>query len=226
MEKILLLHGALGSKNDFKKIEESLLKHYHVYSINFSGHDSTETAILELSIENLATQVLRWMEQQKIDSIHIFGYSMGGYVALYLARHYPTKVKKMITLGTKFNWNQEEANQQIRFLNPSKMLEKVPQFAEKLASVYGEDKWKILVNSTAHLMHQLGINHLLDSDFELIQHSTLLCIGSQDTMVTEEETRHVHSLLKNSNMFIMANTKHPIEEVSIDYLVSTILSFI
>lgn len=226
MEKFLLLHGALGSKNDFENIEESLGKQYHLFSINFMGHDSTETEIPELSIEKLATQVLRWMEQQKIDSIHIFGYSMGGYVALYLARHYPTKVKKMITLGTKFNWNQEEANKQIRFLNPSKMLEKVPQFAEKLASVYGEDKWKILVNSTAHLMHQLGINRLLDSDFELIKHSTLLCIGSQDTMVTEEETRHVHSLLKNSNMLIMANTKHPIEEVSIDYLVSTMLSFI
>lgn len=226
MEKILLLHGALGNKNDFKKIEESLVNHLHVYSINFSGHDSTQAVLPDLSIEKLAMQVVSWMEQQKIDSIHLFGYSMGGYVALYLARHYPTKVKKIVTLGTKFNWNQEEANQQIRFLNPSKMLEKVPQFAEKLASVYGDDKWKIIVNSTAHLMQQLGKNHLSDNDFELIQHPTLLCIGSQDIMVTEEETQRVHSLLKNSKILILANTRHPIEEVSIDYLASTLLSFI
>ena len=75
-------------------------------------------------------------------------------------------------------------------------------------------------------MQELGMNHLSDDDFEHIQHPILLCIGVLDTMVTEEETRHVHSLLANGRLIIIEHTKHAIEDVSIDNLLSTIKSFV
>lgn len=38
MKKLLLLHGALGSKNQFKSLKEILKSDFDVYDFNFEGH--------------------------------------------------------------------------------------------------------------------------------------------------------------------------------------------
>ena len=78
------------------------------------------------------------MNENYIQTIDIFGYSMGGYVALWLARFYPDRVGKIFTLGTKLKWNDEEAEKEIKMLNPEKVELKVPAFAQQLAERHGE----------------------------------------------------------------------------------------
>ena len=37
-EHIILLHGALGSENQFSQLKESLADKFEVHSMNFEGH--------------------------------------------------------------------------------------------------------------------------------------------------------------------------------------------
>ncbi len=52
---------------------------------------------------------------------------MGGYVALYLAKHHLQLVHKIFTLATKFHWDETVAANENKRLQPEGIEEKVPQ---------------------------------------------------------------------------------------------------
>ena len=86
MNNLLILHGAIGSVKQFTHLIRFLESDFKVYAIDFSGHGGSEIPAEDFTIEMFANDVLDWMAKKEIDKIDIFGYSMGGYVGLFLAR--------------------------------------------------------------------------------------------------------------------------------------------
>ncbi|HLP51719.1 MAG TPA: alpha/beta hydrolase [Chitinophagales bacterium] len=225
MKEILLLHGALGSKEQFAELETQLSGGYKTHALTFSGHGRRPSHHHAFTIQNMCHEVLDWMNENYITSIDIFGYSMGGYVALWLARFYPERVGKIYTLGTKLKWSDEDAEREIKMLNADKIVEKVPAFAQALAERHGEHEWKSVMSKTALLMRDLAHTHLTEQDFIKIEHPVLLTRGDKDNMVTFEETEFVHRLLKNSEFKNYENVPHPIEQVPVQLLKEEIERF-
>lgn len=225
MKEILLLHGALGSKEQFKELEEQLAGTLRVRALNFSGHGRRPSHHHAFTIQNFTHEVLDWMNEHYLQTIDIFGYSMGGYVALWLARFYPERVGKIFTLGTKLKWNEAEAEKELKLLNPDKVVEKVPAFAQSLAERHGEHEWKSVMSKTALLMKDLAHTHLTDQDFIHLQQPVLLGRGELDNMVTAEETDYVHRLIKNSTLKTFAGVEHAIEKVPVRLLEEEIRKF-
>ena len=117
MKHILLLHGALGSLEQFDKLQTQLSANFIVHTLNFSGHGGQPIPKKGFSIELFANDVLNYLDEKKIPSINIFGYSMGGYVALHLAVHHPERIKSIFTLATKFEWSEESTAREVKMLN-------------------------------------------------------------------------------------------------------------
>ena len=220
-EKILLLHGALGSKVQFDKIIADLSDKYDTYTLNFEGHGDNQSSA-NFSMALFSKNVIDFLDDNNLDSINIFGYSMGGYVALNTALHSPYRIKTILTLGTKFNWSLDSAQKQIKMLDPEIIEEKVPHFAKHLESIHGQS-WKEVLGKTANMMLNMGKgNRLEKSDIKKIDHNIVLGLGSLDNMVSEEETINTSSLLQTARMEILDGVKHPIETVSPE----TIIAFI
>ncbi|MCI0448924.1 MAG: alpha/beta fold hydrolase [Chlorobi bacterium] len=225
MDNLLLLHGAIGAKSQFAEIEKSLANNFTVNSINFSGHGGKDIPSEPFSIELFANDVLNWLDDNKISRINIFGYSMGGYVGLYLAKNNPEKIGKVFTLATKFKWSVEISSREIKMLDSSKIKEKVPKFAGELKNRHGGD-WEIVLEKTRDMMINLGKeNTLTIDDYSLIENEVLVGIGDRDKMVTIEETGDVYSRLKNGRLLVLPNTPHPLEQVSVERLVYELKSF-
>ena len=224
MKDLLLLHGALGSKQQFKKLETSLAEKFRTHVINFSGHGK-QKSIHAFTIQNFAHEVLDWMNEKQINTIDVFGYSMGGYVALWLARFYPERVGKIFTLGTKLKWNEAEAEKEIKMLDAEKIETKVPAFAKALAEIHGEQEWKSVVHKTVLMMRDLAHTHLTDQDFIKIENQILLARGEKDVMVTLEETDYTHRLLKNSAFKTLNDVPHLIEKVPMEILKKEVEQF-
>src|SRR5579872_3175031 len=106
MKPLLLLHGAVGASIQLEHLAEQLKSHCKVFTLNFSGHGGRPHTEAPFSMELFSHNVLEFMEQNYLDKISILGYSMGGYVGMYLAKHYPEKIGKVITLGTKYHWDE------------------------------------------------------------------------------------------------------------------------
>lgn len=225
--KLLLLHGAIGSSKQLNELKILLSADFEVYTLNFSGHGGNAITEVPFSIALFANDVLNFLDENKIERTNIFGYSMGGYVALYLAKHYPDKVIKIITLATKFDWNEEGAFKESQLLNPETIEFKLPAFAEELKIRHAPQDWKMVLGKTAGMMLEMGKNNvLLNSDFEAIDHRVMLTIGDKDKMVTTDETIATHQKIRNSSFLILPDTAHPIERINMDLLAKLIRDFI
>lgn len=225
MQHIVLLHGALASNRQFTQLEEMLQVHFHVDSLTFSGHGRTPSKHHSFTIQNFAHEVLDWMNDHQLPSVDLFGYSMGGYVALWLARFYPDRVRKIYTLGTKMKWNEEEAKREIKKLNPEIIEIKVPKFAQELARIHGEHEWKSVVSRTAFMMNDLAHLHLDQQDFEKIEIPVCLTRGDQDDMVSAEETEAVSNWLKNATVKNHQGVRHALETMPVKQLTKEIEAF-
>ncbi len=223
---LLLLHGAIGSSEQLLPLANKLKENFKVYTLDFTGHGASENTSDAFSIELFANDVVDWMSLNKITSINIFGYSMGGYVALYLAIQHPTKVKRVFTLATKFNWTPEIAQGQIKLLNPEKILEKLPAYAKILEHRHQLFNWKNVLEKTSAMMVDLGKNAPLNTySLRSLNCPVLVAVGDNDKMVSIDETEQVCKDMPNAKFLIIPKTTHNIEEVDVLTLSSLLNNF-
>lgn len=225
MKKLFLLHGAIGSIAQLEPISELLKDNFEIHKLNFSGHGGRGFNN-HFNIKQFAEDVIEYLTENKIQSVDVFGYSMGGYVALYLAKHYPKRVGKIITLGTKFKWDVNIANKEVKMLNPEVISEKIPAFANALEKRHHPIDWKIVLTKTSNMMLEMGLQNPLQlTDFKQINHEVKVGLAIDDEMVSKEETEEVYKTLPNSEIYFLPNSKHPIERVDLSLLAEEILNF-
>ncbi|MEL6135551.1 MAG: alpha/beta hydrolase, partial [Bacteroidota bacterium] len=178
MYPILLLHGALGAASLLRPLSQTWSTDYQVLTPDFPGHGSLAGHKESMTIKSLSDFLIQWMDEQGLSKVAVFGYSMGGYIALVSAFHRPNLFACIATLGTKFDWSPEIATQEMRKLNPEKILTKVPKFATMLTQRHGAANWQKVVNQTAHLMQDLGETPILTEDtLGQIQTPTHILLG-------------------------------------------------
>ena len=227
MQQILLLHGAIGAANQLSLLQEELADSFSVYRLNFKGHGGSPYAAAPFSIKLFAAEVIAFLDKKEISSIPVFGYSMGGYVAMYLAKYHPERVNKIITLATKFNWNETIAANETKMLNAGKIETKLPDFAAALQKRHAPNEWKTVLEKTAAMLIEMGKdNPLKPEDYPAILHPVLLMLGDRDKMVTLDETVEVYKNLPKAQLTILPNTAHPIEMVNQARLAYEIRSFL
>lgn len=97
-QTVLLIHGFCGSARYFEKIQP-LFKEYHVLAPNLRGHSQPLSAEqVPFGIEDLAQDMIKLLDDQRIQQAHIVGHSMGGYIALALAELHPERVASLTLL--------------------------------------------------------------------------------------------------------------------------------
>jgi pimeloyl-ACP methyl ester carboxylesterase len=193
---------------------------------DFIGHGKRDMPAEEFSIRLFAEDLLQRMNDDNVQVADIFGYSMGGYVGLYLAKHYPERVGRIITVATKLDWNLPTAEKEVKMLDPHIISTKVPAFAKALEERHIAG-WELVLQRTSAMMLRLGANpEMSDEDFSSIEHEVLLCVGDRDKMVFIEETLHVFRLLKNGRFCVLPSTAHPIEQLNLQTLSNLVLKVI
>lgn len=219
MNPVLLLHGALGSKSQLEPLKSLLEKKGRsVFLMNFSGH-SGEPFSKTFGIEAFADDVLNFLNGNSLEKVDIFGYSMGGYVAVWFAHLHPERVEKIVTLGTKFDWNPASAEHETKKLNPAKIEEKVPAFARLLQNRHAPNDWKELLAKTSAMMTGLGGKPLLDEKiFKSVKNEIQILLGDQDDMADRNFSEEVSKMLPNAKFTVLPTTPHPIEKVDLSHI--------
>lgn len=222
---LILLHGAIGAGDQFTALAKSLQgKGFKVHCLTFSGHGQ-QPFNTGFGIDFFSAELYQYIIAHNLQSPDIFGYSMGGYVALHLAAEKPNIIGRIATLATKFDWTPEGAIKEAAMLHPDTLQQKVPQFAAALQQRHGE-QWIELLEKTTVMMKELGDKKLLDDELlKSLECPVMLGIGDKDTMVSLEETRAAFAQLPKATMYMLPNTKHPIEGVNVEMLSNILESF-
>ena len=227
MQHLLLLHGAIGASTQLRTLADSLSARYDVLAPDLVGHGGRALDGAPFSMQLFADDILRYIEDKKIRQVSVFGYSMGGYVGMYLAKHHPEKIAKVITLATKYHWDEATAQKETQMLNPEKMEQKIPAFAATLRGRHHPNDWKEVLNRTAEMMTALGKDNTFKTeDYASISIPALLLLGDRDKMVTLEETAAVYRVLPNAQMALLPGTPHPIEQIDNELLTFIVERFL
>lgn len=100
---LLLLHGNGESLNYFSGQIGFFAKSYRVIAPDTRGHGASPRGSAPFTIRQFAEDLRAFMDEQKIDSAHILGFSDGGNIALSFALKYPRRVKKLILNGANLD---------------------------------------------------------------------------------------------------------------------------
>lgn len=223
MKNLIFLHGALGAASQFDRFKELMSVGFSFHSFDFEGHGKSES-LNEITIENLANQLANYCKN--LNEYNIFGYSMGGYIALYAASTGLIHPKNIVTLGTKFDWTPQFAEKEVTMLDPGLLKEKSPAFLNSLILLHGNGVERIL-NSTKKIMLDLGASPLLsESLLKNIDCKVFIGRGENDKMVTEDESAGILNQIRGSVYHVFANTPHPIDKVDANYVLNTFLGMV
>ena len=223
---LLLLHGALGSKSQFFSLIPLLEEIFHIHTLDFEGHGSSPLRHRAFRDEHFAENVLDYLNENSIQSVSVFGYSMGGHVGLYLARKHPERIHRIFTLATKFLWTPEDIDREASFLDAEKILKRVPRFAKVLQDRHAVSGWKNVLQKTREMFYEFrDSNSLPIEELRQIHHVVRIGVGDRDSMVNIEESVQVYRSLPQGELEIFPNTPHPLEKVPVSDLVSSMVGF-
>jgi esterase len=92
---VIILHGLLGSLDNWQSIAKMLAEKYQVFIIDQRNHGRSPHAE-EMSYGVLANDIMEFCQQQYISKASFIGHSMGGKVAMVLALNHPELVDKLV----------------------------------------------------------------------------------------------------------------------------------
>ena len=95
---LLFLHGFTGCTDFWDEIVTELKPDFRCICVDLPGHGRTEIPVSpgNCRMETVSEWLGMMMDQIGVDRFHIWGYSMGGRLALHLALRFPERVQRLV----------------------------------------------------------------------------------------------------------------------------------
>ena len=94
---LIIIHGLLGSLDNWQTIAQILSEQYQVYSIDQRNHGRSPHSS-EINYQILVEDLNNFIQQHQLENIVLMGHSMGGKVAMLFALTYPERLNKLIVV--------------------------------------------------------------------------------------------------------------------------------
>lgn len=221
MTNLILLHGALGSKQQCQNIAQLMPTNITTHNLNFPEHGTSKEAINNYTIDGLASWVALYISTHQLQNCVLLGYSLGGYVALWLAAKKPQNISKVITLATKFDWNQAIIDTEIEKLT----IENLLPIKEKLETEHGQH-FETLLPHTHQILSSIANCMLNQSVLATVECPVLLLVGDKDKMVGSQETQQHAAFMPNAKVNILAEQPHLIHKMNAELIANKVQRFL
>jgi pimeloyl-ACP methyl ester carboxylesterase len=214
-EPLLLIHGNSGSINNFAWQIPYFSKKYKVIVADSRAQGNSKDIGDSLTYEMMADDYAALLDQLKIDSAYVVGWSDGGINGLLLAMRHPKKVKKLAVTGANLVPDTTAVPQMIwdmvlpelnRLRNKEGKTEREKN-ALKLFKLLGEEP------------------HIQVSDLRKIQCPALV-IGGDHDVIKEEHTMLIYKNIPKSYLWILPASGHSTPVVYKDEFNNTVDRFL
>jgi pimeloyl-ACP methyl ester carboxylesterase len=188
---LLLLHGGLFDiDQQFGELLPGLAADRQVIATDFQGHGRTNDIDRPLRTEHLASDVVGLLERLGAGRVDLFGFSVGGAVALHLAIKHPELVRKAVVSSVSFRpEGQREENSDALGEMKVEMIAGTPMEQAYLAKSPHPDKEHLQVLLDKLGTYDKGTEGWSDADIKGIAAPTLLTVGDCDAVRLEHAVR-------------------------------------
>jgi pimeloyl-ACP methyl ester carboxylesterase len=196
-QPLLIIHGNGGSINNFLYQIPYFSKKYKVIVADSRAQGNSKDEADSLSYEMMADDYAALLDQMKIVSAFVIGWSDGGINGLLLAIRHPGKVKKLAVTGANL-WPDTTA------VSADVLQMLLPEYnsAKSMTNKTPQQKggWKLL-----RLMVEEP--HIRLTDLQKISIPTLV-IGGDHDVIKPEHTLLIAQNIPNSYLWILPNSGH------------------
>ena len=206
---LLMLHGGLGDISDFEKVIPNLSKKFRVIIPDAPGLGRSEYADSLLSYQLLADYNSKLIDQLKLDSIYVIGWSDGANTALILAKNRPEKVKKLIISGANYKLNgfTKEGLEECKMVADTTFVKNELKHWIKHYQKLSSKDWKRYISELGQMWFKE--EYFPKSDLEAIKIPTLIIYGDRD-MYTLEHGIEIRNAISNSQFCVIPNCSHEV----------------
>lgn len=194
-EPILLLHGGLGSINLFEPALPELAANRQVIAVDLHGHGRTalgERSIDYVDMGNDMAVIIKQLGHKQVD---VFGYSMGGAIALRFAVQHPEMVRRLALLSAGFaqdGFYPEMLPMQAQVGAPmAEMMKESPMYTSYVAVAPHPDEFPKLLDRMGELMRR---PYDWREDVKTLKMPVLLVYGDSDMLRLEHIVEFYHLL--------------------------------
>lgn len=228
---LVVLHGALGST----RLEtDRLIRHwearFRVVGIDLEGHGASG----DVPGETEAPRTPDWHAyvdnvRAVLDALHLppaslFGFSMGGGVALAAALAMPGRFTRLAVHGVNVQWSDAEVEPMIGPMEPARLRRDHPFWAQRLEDTHGP-RWPALADRIARFTRRLPDDRLEDAHLATLQVPVWISHGDRDRFFALEHPLHLLRVLPDARLSVLPGVDHPIQSLDATDLARRIEAF-
>lgn len=223
---LLLLPGLLGTTaSQWQPFAKTLSASFYVIMPDLRGHGRSSNEAKELNPETMMFDLSGLLDSLNVATVHVAGYSLGGYLGLMLALKEPRRVSTLLMHASKFYWTKDAADKMHQQLDPDTMAKKVPTYADQLMQDHGARQWRILVRQAADLTNFLVEDGISERMAAHTQCPVLVSVGDRDELVPVNEALRLARLFNKGELIVLPGVRHPFQTVRPVPLIPTMQFF-
>ena len=186
--------------------------HFRLLALDFAGHGGSAPYTQHtLSIDFLADNVRGVLDFFGLAQAHLFGFSIGGFVALHTALLHGQRIGKLAVHAAHVNWSPELAAAMHARLDAALLAERYPAIAQRLAEFHGD--WQQLFARVNAMVHELPLHRQTQHALHQITHPTLVSAVDRDDLLPLGASFSLQRALPNSTLAILPGTRHAFRDL-------------
>lgn len=240
-EDVIILHGLLGSLDNWQTIAKQLSDVYRVWILDQRNHGRSPHST-DMSYQNMADDLKEFMEHHGMTHAHIVGHSMGGKVAMTFALAYPDFTDQLIVvdIGPKsYEGDHIPILEAMLDIDPEIYKERKEiegEFSEKIHSQkivqlmmknLGRDSdgffWKPNVKVLYNVYRELMDNPLKEREFA---GKTSFIKGENSDYIEPEDLDSFRKFFPQAQLYVVPASGHWLHAEQPEYFVSLLLEIL
>jgi pimeloyl-ACP methyl ester carboxylesterase len=178
---LVMLHGGIGASETLAPLVPGLER--RVILADLQGHGRTADVDRPLRPELMADDIAALASQLGLDQIDLFGYSLGGVVALRTAIQHPGLVRRLVlvSIAVKRDGNHPEVLAAFDQLTDAaaEPMKQSPAYAHYSQVAPRPEDWPVLIGKTGELLRE---EYDWTDEIAAVQARTLLVYADADSI--------------------------------------------
>lgn len=214
-QPLLMLHGWGRSLESLRPLGQTLGRASHVHLLDLPGFGGSAFPEEAWGCADYAKRIICYLDEQQIQRADLLGHSFGGKLSLYLAHHYPTRVRRLILIGAAGLRPRHTLSQTLYFRGVKYLGQLVKMLDESLGSKLYETRFIPSFGSRDYLqagdMRPTLVKTLSEDLTDLIPRintPALLLWGDKDSETPVEMGERMERWLPRARLLTLAGKGH------------------
>ncbi|HYG18586.1 MAG TPA: alpha/beta hydrolase [Ohtaekwangia sp.] len=220
-QPVILLHGFPFNQSLWDPLDSSLAAlGYRIYTPDLPGFGTRAILPPAFTLEHVATEMLQWINDEKIERAVLLGHSLGGYVTLEMVRQQPGLFAGFgllhSTAAADNPEKKESRNKAIEFIRRNGVLAFTTNFIEPLFAdprnefiprvkkIASEAKEEAVIGYTTAMRDRNNQESVLKN----FTGPVLFVAGEHDKGIPVESVKEQASLCQRSEVHILSSSAH------------------